>query len=52
VAHVRSAYNLLDSAKLDKTGGIITGSIFQTDDTDPLNALVTKQYVDDGLAGK
>jgi hypothetical protein len=45
IGHVREAYTTLDVAKLNKTGGVITGPIYETNNTDPLNALATKSYV-------
>jgi hypothetical protein len=50
--HVRSAYSLLDTNKLDKTGGVLTGDVFLNDDTIPLNALATKQYVLDNAGAE
>lgn len=49
--HGRDLYTTLNSAKLNKTGGIITGDIFRDADTDPLKALATKQYVLDNAGG-
>lgn len=40
--HGRDLFNTLDTAKLNKSGGIITGDIYSVSDTNPLNALATK----------
>jgi hypothetical protein len=43
--HLRTAYTTLDSNKVNKAGDTITGDIFKDSNTNPLNALATKQYV-------
>lgn len=45
VKHGRDLYNTLDTAKLNKSGGVITGDIYSVSNINPLNALATKQYV-------
>lgn len=49
--HVRGLYDKIGTEFVKNTGGTVTGDIFLTSNTDPLNAYATKQYVLDNSGG-
>lgn len=45
--HGREIYDALNLSKVNKSGDTLTGDLYLISNTNPLNALATKQYVID-----